>query len=245
MLPGLEGQISGAQQQLAPGNDYLKSVLGGNYLNSNPYVNQMAGYAGQQAANQVNSTFGAAGRTGGGANQMDLARGVAQGEMQPLMQNYQNERGMQQQAAGMLPNYYASQFSGYQPLAQTSQTAGQLPYYGSQSLNGMGSLFSGYGTQVGTVPGGWGTDLLNAAASAGSAALMASDRRLKRDIVKTGEYLDGLGIYTFRYRHDPDQTVYRGVMADEVKQLRPWAYAPNFRGDGYDGVNYAALQEAA
>jgi hypothetical protein len=29
-------------------------------------------------------------------------------------------------------------------------------------------------------------------------------------------------------------------MADEVKQLRPWAYIENYR-DGYAGVNYGAL----
>ncbi len=34
--------------------------------------------------------------------------------------------------------------------------------------------------------------------------------------------------------------MFEGVMADEVEQLRPAAFIPNFNGD-YAGVNYAAL----
>lgn len=242
-IPSLQSAIANGQQMMQPGENYLNGVLGGQYLNSNPYVTQMANYAGQQAANQVNGTFSAAGRTGSNANQVDLAKGVALGEMQPLMQNYQQERANQQQAAGMLPGYNASQFAGYSPLLSGTQLAGQLPYYGSQTLSGVGGLYGGYGTQ--TQPGGWGTGLLGAASNMFSfAPIPLSDRRLKRDIVKIGEEPDGLGVYTFSYSFDPDRTIYKGVMADEVKQLRPWAYIDNVR-DGYAGVDYAKLQEAA
>ena len=53
---------------------------------------------------------------------------------------------------------------------------------------------------------------------------------------------DGLGWFNFVYKNDPDATVYHGVMAHEVKELRPQAYIPNYRGSGFDGVNYAALR---
>lgn len=74
----------------------------------------------------------------------------------------------------------------------------------------------------------------------GAAAL--SDPRLKTDVEKVGEYADGLGRYRWNYvegmglpkgRHE-------GVMADEVKELRPWAYIPNFMGE-YAGVDYGRL----
>jgi hypothetical protein len=243
ILPGIQNLISSGQQQMQPGMNYLSSVLGGNYLNeNNASVQQMAKLAGQQAANQVDSTFGAAGRTGSNANQYAMAKGVAAGELAPMLQNNQFEQGLQQQAAGMLPSYYASQFSGYSPLLQGTQLAGQLPYYGSQSLNGIGSLYSGYGTGTQTQPGGWMNGLLNAGAQIGSAAIMASDRRLKKNIVLLHRDPDGLGWYEWEWKADSSKA--RGVIADEVKALRPWAYVPNFR-DGYDGVNYAKLQEAA
>lgn len=242
-IPGLQQQIAQTGQQLQPGMDFINSTLGGQYLNSNPYVQDMANFAGQQAGNAVNSSFSMAGRTGSGANQTDLARGVTQAELQPLMQNYQNERGLQTQAAGMLPGYTSAQYAGYTPLLGAQQLAGQLPYYGANAYGNMAGLYNGYGTQTSTQPGGWLNGLISAGAQVASAAAM-SDRRVKRDIVKVGEYPDGLGIYDFSYTFDPDRTVYRGVMADEVKRLRPWAYIDNFR-DGYAGVNYAKLSEAA
>ena len=55
----------------------------------------------------------------------------------------------------------------------------------------------------------------------GSSAIMASDRRLKRDIVKLGELPDGLGVYAYRYLWSPLRHV--GVMAQDVANLRPWA----------------------
>ena len=70
-----------------------------------------------------------------------------------------------------------------------------------------------------------------------------SDRRLKRNIERIGEWDDkgdGLGRYRFSYVFDPTNTLVEGVMADEVRDLRPEAYIPNFRGE-YAGVNYGAL----
>lgn len=65
-----------------------------------------------------------------------------------------------------------------------------------------------------------------------------SDRRLKANIIKVGEASDGLGIYEWNWKSSGEKA--RGVIADEVEQLRPWAFVRNFR-DGYDGVNYATL----
>lgn len=239
-IPGLQGQIAKTGQQLQPGMDYINSTLGGQYLNSNPYTQQMADYAGQQAGNSVNAAFSQYGRTGSGNHAIDLARGVSQGELQPLMQNYQAERQNQQQAAGMLPGYTSSQYAGYAPLLGAQQLAGQLPYYGANALGSIGGLYSGYGQQSQTQPGGWLNGLLGAGAALGSAAIMGSDRRLKTNIRKLGEAKDGLGIYEWNWKSDPSGEKVRGVLSDEVKNLRPYAYVPNFR-DGYDGVNYAAL----
>ena len=164
-LPGLQTAIGNTGSTLGAGSSYLDSVLGGNYLNSDPYAQGLAQFAGQQAGNAVNSTFSQYGRTGSGNHATDLARGVTQAELQPLMQNYQSERANQQAAAGMMPSYYGAQFAGYPSLTGTAQVAGQLPYYGSQSLGNIGGLYSGYGKQTQTQPGGWGTGLLGAASN--------------------------------------------------------------------------------
>ena len=64
-----------------------------------------------------------------------------------------------------------------------------------------------------------------------------SDIRLKRDIAQVGE-LDG-GINLYRYRYLWSDTIYVGVMAQEVAAVKPEAV---LRGaDGYLRVDYARL----
>jgi hypothetical protein len=64
-----------------------------------------------------------------------------------------------------------------------------------------------------------------------------SDIRLKRDIVEVGQLPDGLHLY--RYRYLWSDTVYVGVMAQEVLTIAPDAVV---RGDdGYLRVDYGRL----
>lgn len=72
----------------------------------------------------------------------------------------------------------------------------------------------------------------------GAAGIFASDRRLKKSIIKVGESLMGLPIYLFKYLWSDDWTI--GHMADEVKKVVPEAVTrmPN----GYDAVNYGMLK---
>ena len=72
----------------------------------------------------------------------------------------------------------------------------------------------------------------------GSAAILASDRRLKRDICRVGTTPGGIPTYTFRYNNDDDQT-YFGVMADEVRHI-PGAVVT--MANGYDGVDYSVVK---
>jgi hypothetical protein len=249
IIPGLQQQMQNTGAQLQPGYDYVNATLGGKYLNSNPYTQAMAKQAGQAAANQVNTDFSAAGRTGSGNHATDLARGVDQAQNAVLFQNYQNERSLQNQALGALPGMTTAQYAGYQPLLAATQLAGQLPYYGASAESGIGNLFGGYGTTTGTQPGGWGNTLggilgagLGGWASGGFA--LPSDRRLKTNIKLIRRAKDGLGEYEWNWKADPDGETVRGVIADEVEKLRPWAFIPNFKGD-YAGVNYAALGSLA
>jgi Chaperone of endosialidase len=65
-------------------------------------------------------------------------------------------------------------------------------------------------------------------------AFIVSDERLKRDIVLLGRRDDGLGIY--RYRYLWSETVYVGVMAQEVALIHPEAVLHGL--DGYLRVDY-------
>ena len=97
--------------------------------------------------------------------------------------------------------------------------------------------------------GQYGTDVYNAKSAAnsnlqsglfglGGAGIMGaamSDRRLKSKIVRIGTHPLGVGIY--------DYTIFgkrqRGVMADEVKRIRPEAVRRHWTG--YDMVDYGRL----
>jgi len=77
-------------------------------------------------------------------------------------------------------------------------------------------------------------------------ASLFSDRRLKTNIERVGKEPDGLGIYEWDYLPIEGQIAdylpagrQRGVMADEVAELRPWALGPVI--EGYATVNYGAL----
>ncbi len=92
---------------------------------------------------------------------------------------------------------------------------GQL---GAAYLTGGGSLFSG-ATAAKALPG------------------IVSDRRLKQDIELIGQE-NGHNVYKFTYRDDPAKKQYIGVMADEVKEIKPEAV---IEADGYYKVNYDAI----
>lgn len=65
-----------------------------------------------------------------------------------------------------------------------------------------------------------------------------SDRRLKTDIHKVGEYPSGLPIYSFRFKAHPEQLC-RGVMADEALVLFPDAITED--AQGFMMVDYRKL----
>lgn len=129
---------------LARGVDQAENaIFFQNYQNERALQNQALGMLGQNA---------------------NTALGIQSQNAGLLGSNYNTATGQQIAAAGLLPNYYSSQFSGYSPLLGATQLAGQMPYYGSNSLGNIGSLLGGYGTRTtsGTKPGGWGTDLVSA-----------------------------------------------------------------------------------
>ena len=88
----------------------------------------------------------------------------------------------------------------------------------------------------GHVGGAWGND--TSASYSAATGVAASDMRLKRDIVLLARLDNGLGLY--RYRYLWSDTVYVGVMAQEVALIRPDAIIRD-RLDDYLRVDYGRL----
>jgi hypothetical protein len=153
--------------QLAQGNDassqYLKSVLGGQYLNpsSNPYLSGAVDAASADATRnfqtavmpQLASQFSLAGRYGSGAQSQgisdatnNLAQQLSQTAAGIYNQNYQNERGLQQNAAGTLSGIQggaAGTLGGLQGSAintLASNTSGNAQALSGRSVAGTGLL---------------------------------------------------------------------------------------------------------
>lgn len=108
--------VGGMGQGFQTGLGQMQSTAAGTNLAGNPYLTQMLDYANQNTANRVNQQFSGAGRYGSGAHTGALAREIGAQTTQALMNNYNTERGYQQQAAGQL----------YSGGAQGATLAGQL-----------------------------------------------------------------------------------------------------------------------
>lgn len=234
LLPGVSQQYQGWAPQTEQAQGYYGDVLSGKYLDpsTNPGLSSLLDRMRRDVTGDVNSQFSMAGRYGSGAHVDVLSRNLAEGEGAILSDQYNRERAMMDQAASTAPQLQGSNLA---QLLQASTTGAELPYVGTNNLaSSLSALFSG-GVQK-TKPGL--SPLLGAAGQGASAAASAgafSDRRLKSNIVKVGEMEDGLGIYEY----DIFDRRERGVMADEVEKLRPWALGPEV--SGYRTVLYGEL----
>lgn len=113
----------------------------------------------------------------------------------------------------------------------------QLSNMSAQGLQAGGLVANAGQKSTSKNTGGGPSTLGSIASTVGGIASIFSDRRLKHTIRRVGEMADGLGIYIFSYLGSKQRV--RGVMADEVAKLRPWALGP--RVAGYATVNYGAL----
>ena len=84
----------------------------------------------------------------------------------------------------------------------------------------------------------WGA-VGNLAGTLGQAWIAKSDRRLKRNIKPVGELRSGLTVYEFNYLDDPE-TLYTGLMADEVFEVMPHHVGAD---GGYLTVDYGGVLE--
>lgn len=96
MTPRQTNNYAGAVQ---PSRDYFQRVMGGEFLNGNPYLDANIGYAIGDANNAANSAFSSAGRYGSGAHQSVLAREAGRISNSARMAAYDAERSRMGDAA--------------------------------------------------------------------------------------------------------------------------------------------------
>jgi hypothetical protein len=159
-------------------------------------------------------------------------------------QNYQQQLGLQSfpinQISALMSNSQVQvpQGAAYQGGQIAATPVGSYAYNTAalQQQNYQSQLAADAATTGGLFGLGSAGILGGARLMGGGAGGLISDRRLKRDIVDTGiKLLNGLKLYSYRYLWDAALRV--GVMADEVKQIRPHAV---FNRDGFDVVDYDA-----
>jgi hypothetical protein len=169
-----------------------------------------------------------------------LSQGITgQGAAAGILNSGSTAKALQTRGTELNQQFYNNYLQNLFGLSKNGLEAGNLignvgqKSTQTQSSPGLlGSLASGIGGIAGVLSG-------PATFGAGTvgAKIFGSDRRLKHHIRKVGEFVDGLGIYRFSYLGSNQRI--KGVMADEVEQLRPWALGPKVAG--YATVNYGAL----
>jgi hypothetical protein len=180
---------------------------------------------------------------GGGGVEVNPAAtaGTGANAANDAFQNYLNSTGYQFRLGQGMDAITGN--AATKGLLNSGATLKGLNTYGQNMAS---QEFGNYLNQVGQLAqGGLGAaSVLAQAGQTGSSkekpniiGTLFSDRRLKEAIRKVGEFADGLGLYEFRYAFS--KLVHRGVMADEVAALRPWALGPV--KDGFLTVDYAAL----
>ena len=151
----------------------------------------------------------------------ELQSGITQGAAaQGLLNSGSTQKALVKYGAGLDSQMFGNYLQSLSGLSNIGQNAGNSVINAGQTSTGGGP------STAGTIAG-----------VAGKALSIFSDRRTKRDITHLHDFEDGLGLYAFRYLDDPELRI--GVMADEVKTIRPWAMGPVV--GGFDTVNYGAL----
>ena len=99
----------------------------------------------------------------------------------------------------------------------------------------MNTISGNYGGQTRTAGPADNSGMMTALGSIASAAILASDIRIKENLERDGTW-NGFSVY--KYNYIGDDTPRRGVIAQEVEETRPEAIAII---DGVKHVNYSML----
>ena len=127
---------------LVPAQDYTSGVLGGKWLNANPFTDQIVANASDDVTDRVNAAFGLAGRTGSGAHTESMAKGLGDAILGFRANDYNQERSRMDSAVGASVGLNQAGNQNLGTLMAAGQSAAELPYLGSNMLaKNMGALW--------------------------------------------------------------------------------------------------------
>lgn len=238
------------------------ATLNGQYLDSgNPASSSVFQNIASQVLPTVGGQFNGAGRYGSGAMASADTTALTNAYAPYAFQNYQNERGLQQQAAGQAPALANQDYTDIAALGsagQTEQTQQQNQINAAMQQwayqqNLPNAQLATYDQAIAGAPGGSTSSQVPyynpspfsqilGGLTAGAGLFSAfSDERLKTDIKRVGKMKSGLPIYSYRYKGelgDLDPGLHLGVMAQEAEKKFPKAVSAY---GGYKVVDYAGL----
>jgi hypothetical protein len=198
-------------------NDLATNIYGGNYANERN--NQMSTMS--MAPTIANQDYNDIGKIAAVGSQRDQFN---QQMLNEAIQRFNyNENGDRNNAKDFLS--VLNSINGGS-TATSSQSGGGNGLAGT--LGGLGSAASGAASLYSALPAagfGW---------QAALAGLPWSDSRLKKDIKHVGTQ-NGHNVYEFKYKDDKQNRIYRGVMAQEVAEINPYAVGERY---GYMTVDY-------
>ena len=151
-LPGLAEDAFTPSAGITAATDYNTGVLGGRFLDAgNPYLAAQIAATNESVGNGVNARFGAAGRTGSGANTYALGKALSQNETGLRYADYGAERDRMASAAALAPTLDGAKYNGLGAYLTAAQAAVGIPQQAAGAYaGGVGSLVGGYNTSTGT-----------------------------------------------------------------------------------------------
>lgn len=232
----LLGRFREGDPAITAAKGYITDTLSGDPA-QNPYLDQMIAQSNDSVRNQLQAKMGTRGLTGSSDYYGLIGKGLAQNETGLRYSDYDREMQRRAQAAGMAPGVVAGEYIPVAAGMQAGQQGAMLPVQAAlANAAGTGGLLGQYQTGKQTTKSGGGfMDILGMGLQAAS---LFSDARLKHNVRRVGMTEGGLTIYDYQYHGD--DTTYRGVMAQEVAKVQPWALGPMV--DGYMTVNYGEVR---
>lgn len=226
-FPWLREAFGSLAPNATAGMDGINAFLSGDFSGLQKYK-QGAGYdqATANAGRGVTANGAAAGLLNSGS--LGKALTAAQSGLDNQYANNYLDTLMKKIGIGTGAGQLISGAGGFNNSNSSGQSTGESQGFSSGFSNGTSSSKNGMGSFLGSLAGG----------------IAASDPRLKTDLNHIYTLPDGLKVYQFRYKEEytTDDGIQIGVMADEVKELRPEALGPLTK-DGYMTVNYDKIWE--
>lgn len=203
-------------------NDLIKSTYGGSMTQGTGAMSQLSSMLGVGNPNGYNNYLQLAGFA---PAMRQLSQNITgQGAAAGILNSGATAKALQSRGAELnnqFFNNYLQQLAGLSGLGL--QAGGLVANTGQKST----------GSSTGGGPSTFGS----IASTIGGIASIFSDRELKEDVKHVRTDPDGLEWVSFRYRGAKRRWI--GVMADQVRKLRPHALGPKIAG--FDTVNYGAL----